>query len=129
MNFILFYIVSQYKFLKEILDINPKVRFAAIYYDADYYSEMREGLKPFLSKEETEKSLRHAIVRMGSRKLLAQKTGDVHYCLGKYDNMCRITIPFGQGGIIMCTTEIDAKYDMIAEKIIELRKNFEFLLA
>ena len=121
--------MSHNKFLKDILDINPKVRFAAVYYEADYYTEMREGLKPFLSEEETEKSLRHAIVRMGSRKLLAKKTGDVHYGLGKYDNMCRITIPFGQDGIIMCTTEIDAEYDMIAEKIIELGKKFEYLLA
>ena len=122
------YNMNHDEFLEEMLDINPKIRFAAVYYKGDYYTKMREGLKPFLNKKETEESMRYAHVRMISRNLLAHKAGDIRYALAKYNQMCRITIPFGKDGLIMFTTEPDAEYDMMAEKIFELGKKFEDLV-
>ncbi len=111
-----------------MLDINPKIRFAAVYCKGDYYTKMREGLKSFLNNEETEKSMRQAVVRMNSRKLLSHKVGDIHYGLGKYDKMSRVTIPFGKDGLIMISIDPDAECDGIAEKIIRIREKFEYLL-
>ena len=122
------YNVNHDEILEEMLDINPKIRFAAVYYKGEYYTKMREGLKPFLNKEETEVSMSQATVRMISRNLLAHKAGGIRYALEKYNLMCRITILFGKNGLIFFTTESDAEYDMIAEKIFKLRKKFEDLL-
>ena len=121
--------MSHDEFIEEILNINPKIRFVGIFYNGDYHTKIREGLKPLLNKEETQTSMRHAILRMSGRKLLAHKIGNTHYAMAKYDKMTRISISFGKDGLIMVTTENDAEYDPIAEKVLELRKKYEYLLS
>ena len=115
--------------VNKILKINPKIRFVGIYRKGDYSTKLRDGLESYLNEEETKESMKQAIVRMNTRKLLAHKIGRTHYAIAKYDKMSRITIPFGNDGLILITTESDAEHDPIGEKVLELRNNFEDLLS
>ena len=121
--------MDHYEFMELILNINSKIRFVGIYSKGDYYKKMRKGLKPFLSEEETEKSMRQAILRMKSRQLLVPKIGNIHYALAKYDKLSRITVQFGKDGLIMMSVDHDLEYDPITEKILEISKKHEHLFA
>jgi hypothetical protein len=111
--------------VNEIMKITPKIRFVGIYRKGDYSTKLRGGLQSYLNEEETKESMKQAIIRMNTRKLLAHKIGKTHYAIAKYDKISRITIPFGNDGLILITTESDAEYDPIGEKILDLRNSFE----
>ena len=55
---------------QEILKSNPKIRFAGIYHHSELTSCMREGTSPILTELESLTSIRGAVIRWGSRKLL-----------------------------------------------------------
>jgi len=111
--------------LDEVLDVDPKIRFALIYFEGESYKKLRKGVTSILDDQETEKSLRSAIVRMNSRKMLVRKTGAVHYALGKYEKFSRITIPYGKDGLILFTTDPDAEYDPISQRVIEIGNRYQ----
>ncbi len=96
------------KLVDEIMKINPKIRFVGIYRKGDYSTKLKEGLESYLNEEETKESMKQAIIRMNTRKLHAHKIGKTHYAIAKYDKISRITIPFGNDGLILITTESDA---------------------
>lgn len=117
--------VRFYEMLDEVLDVDPKIRFALIYFEGESYKKLRKGITSILDDQETEKSLRSAIVRMNSRKMLVHKTGTIHYALGKYEKFSRITIPYRKDGLILFTTDPDADYDPISQRVIEIGNRYQ----
>lgn len=109
------------QFVEGVLEINPKIRFAAIYFEGNFYSRLREGLTSFLSKEETEESMRHSVMRMKLRQKLTQRIGGIHYAMAKYDKTVRLTMPLGNDGLIMVSIETGSPFDNIAEEIIKFK--------
>ena len=61
------------QFCNEILKIDVKIRFTAIYDEGEFYHKMREGVNPYLTPEETENSLAEAVYRWSSRKKIGPK--------------------------------------------------------
>jgi len=71
------------QFCNEILKINDKIIFTAIYDEGEFYHKTREGLNPYLTSEETENSLVQAECRWASRKKDGLKIGEPIYANGK----------------------------------------------
>jgi hypothetical protein len=67
----------------EILKMDGKIRAAAIYDEGICYHKMRDGLKSYLTHEETEISLAQAVYRWASGKKMASKIGQPIYSIGK----------------------------------------------
>ncbi len=114
------------QFCNEILKINDKIRFTAIYDEGEFYHKMREGLDSYLTPEETENSLAQAVYRWASRKKAAPKLGEPIYSMAKYGKLYRITIPVGKAGLILVSTKLNVNVEEIVEKVRETRdKNYQ----
>ncbi len=114
------------QFCNEILKIDDKIIFTAIYDEGEFYHKAREGLEPYLTSEETENSLVQAEYRWASRKKVAPKIGEPIYAMAKYGKVYRITIPVGKAGLILVSTELNVNLEEIVEKVRETRdKNYQ----
>ena len=105
------------QFCDEILKMDDKIRATAIYDEGIFYHKMKDGLKSYLTQEETEISLAQAVYRWASRKKMAPKIGQPIYSMAKYERIYRITIPIGKAGLILVSTELNSNLEEIVEKI------------
>ena len=105
----------------EILKMDSKIRAAAIYDEGICYHKMQDGLKSYLTPEETEISLAQAVYRWASRKKMASKIGQPIYSMAKYERIYRVTVPVGKAGVILVSTELNSNLEEIVEKIREIQ--------
>jgi hypothetical protein len=108
---------------KEILTIDPKIRYAGVCDDTGEtkYGGQREGVKNLLSPEETKKSNLQALARWGLRNSLSSKVGEGKYAMAEYEKVKRITIPLEYNGhLLLITTEVDANHGRIIEHVLKL---------
>jgi hypothetical protein len=117
---------SPQDFLRHVLAIDTSIRFAGL---ADSkgtkaHHMYREGLKPLLSPEETDKSMLQAVIRNGMRSTLEDKIGECVYVLGVYKKVKRVTIPLHppvvkERGILMVSLDLDSDHDtVLAGKVL-----------
>ena len=52
------------------------------------------------------------------------KIGAPRFAMAQYGKVIRITIPLGNEGVILVTTELDVDVNKIVEEIIEIRTKF-----
>jgi len=109
------------QFCNEILKLDDKIRFVAIYDEGEFHHKMREGLDSYLTPKETENSLAQAEYRWASRKKEGLKIGEPIYAMAKYEKAYRITIPVGMAGLLVATTELTANVEEVVEKIRAMR--------
>lgn len=109
---------------KEILDLDPKVRFAAVCDDSGdiKYGGQRAGITNLLSPEETKRSNLQALARWSLRNSLSAKIGRGQYAMAVYDKIKRITIPLENDHLLLVTTEIDSNHNDIISKTLSLIK-------
>ena len=112
------------KICNNILDLDKKIRYVAIYDFGELYEKIRPGLKSYLSKEETEMSLSQAVYRWSTRKKISGKIGNPVFALAKYEKIIRITIPIGGAGLILISTELDVNLIEMLDKIIEIKNKY-----
>jgi hypothetical protein len=108
---------------KEILTIDPKIRYAGVCDDTGEtkYGGQREGVKNLLSPEETKKSNLQALARWGLRNSLSSKVGKGKYAMAEYEKVKRITIPLEYNGhLLLITTEVDANHERIIDHVLKL---------
>ena len=110
------------KLCKDILNLDPKVRFAGICDDSGEikYGGQREGIKNLLSAEETKKSNLQALARWGLRNALAAKTGKGRYAMAEYEKIKRITVPLENDHLLLVTTEVEADHRSIINNVLKL---------
>lgn len=110
------------KLCKEILDLDPKIRFAGICDDTGEikYGGQREGIKNLLSPEETKKSNLQALARWGLRNALAPKVGKGRYAMAEYEKIKRITIPLEDDDLLLVTTEVEVDHGKIINDVRKL---------
>ena len=113
-----------FTFTKNILDLDKSIRWVGII-DQDgiiIIEQYREGLKPFLTKEENQESAVNTITRHKTRKKYESKIGKITYTLGRYENLSRSTIPINENYYLLFTMDFDQyNFDkIIMEKIIPL---------
>jgi hypothetical protein len=110
------------KLSKDILNLDPKVRFAGICDDTGEikYGGQREGIKNLLSPDETKKSNLQALARWGLRNSLAPKTGKGRYAMAEYEKMNRITIPLENDHLLLITTEVEADHGKVIDGVLNM---------
>ena len=87
-----------YTFTKNILDSHKSIRWAGLIDKNGIIinEQYREGLKPFLTKEENQESAINTITRYKMRKKYEPKIGKLTYTFGRYENLTRSTIPINE---------------------------------
>src|SRR6187551_2335620 len=113
------------KLSKDILNLDPKVRFAGICDDTGEikYGGQREGIKNLLSPDETKKSNLQALARWGLRNSLAPKIGKGKYAMAEYEKVKRITLPLENYHLLLITTEVNADHINIIDNALKLLRS------
>jgi hypothetical protein len=112
------------KLCKDILSIDPNVRYAAVFDDTGElrYGGQREGISNLLSADETKRSNLQALARWGLRNALAPKIGKGIYSMTEYEKLKRITIPLENNSLLLITTETKADHPKIINSVLRLLK-------
>src|SRR3972149_9219729 len=110
------------KLCKEILDLDPKIRFAGVCDESGEikFGGQREGLDNLLTAEETKRSNLQALARWGLRNSLSSKVGKGKYAMAEYEKIKRITAPLDNDHLLLVTTEVDADHQNIIGKVLNL---------
>jgi len=80
----------------------------------------REGLKPFLTKEENEDYASHTMDRHRKRLKFQPKLGELEYALVKYESVNRAIIPINKNHYLLIAIDIEENDvdKIIMEKVI-----------
>ena len=106
----------------ELLSSHKSIRWVGITNeDGIQISEKyREGLKPFLTKEENEDYASHTMDRHKKRLKFQPKLGELEYALVKYESVNRAIIPINKNYYLLIAIDIvESDVDkIIMEKVI-----------
>jgi hypothetical protein len=111
------------KLCKEILDLDPKIRYAGVCDDTGEtkFGGQREGIENLLSSEETKRSNLQALARWALRNTLSPKVGKGRYAMAEYEKVKRITIPLDDNShLLLVTTEVNADHSRIIQQVLKL---------
>ena len=113
-------IIEYESFLNRLFNLDNNIRFVAV---ANKSGEvLAKGSKPntslFLSPEETQETLHHAITAWKSREKHYSKIGEGLYTLAVYEKLRRATIPLPSGNLLLVTIDNAGGKQQIMEKII-----------
>ena len=113
-------IIEYESFLNRIFNLDKNIRFVAV---ANNSGEiLAKGSKPniplFLSPEETQETLHHAITAWKSREKHYPKIGEGLYTLAVYEKLRRATIPLPSGNLLLVTIDNEGGQQQIMDKII-----------
>jgi len=110
------------KLCKEILDLDPKIRFAGVCDDTGEtkFGDQRDGVENLLSSEETKRSNLQALARWSLRNTLSSKVGKGKYAMAGYEKVKRITIPLEDNHLLLVTTEVNADHSRIIQQVLKL---------
>ncbi len=112
------------KICDEVLNCDNQIRYVGIYDYGELHDKMRTGISSYLTREETEISLSQAIYRWSTRKKTSSKIGKPIFAMAKYEKIFRITIPIGGAGLILISTELNAKVSEIVDKVLAIQSKY-----
>ncbi len=110
------------KLCSQIFEINPKIRFVAVY---DFWAEriaggMREGLDSHLEEKITVNSVNQALLRWKSRKTMEEWIGKTKYAMAEYEKVKRFTFYFNEDELLLISTEANVDNEFIIKSIKKL---------
>ena len=113
-------IIEYENFLHRLFDLDANIRFAAV---ANKSGEiLAKGSKSntnlFLTPEETQETILHAISAWSSREKHYDKIGEGLYTLAVYEKLRRATIPLPSGNLLLVTIDNAGGQQQIMEKIL-----------
>ena len=113
-------------FTKNILNSHKSIRWVSII-DQDGITineKFREGLKPFLSIEETHEFAKDSIARYKTRLKLESKMGKLAYLVRRHEKLTRSIIPINESYYLFLTIDFEENNfdEIIMEKILPLIK-------
>ena len=111
------------EFFDEVLSLDQSIRFTAIH-DGRFRAKYQKGIEGYFEKEEIKSSLIEAQSRWDSRNKMSFKIGAPKFAMAQYGKINRITIPLGNEGVILVTTELDVDVNKLVEGVIEIRTRF-----
>jgi hypothetical protein len=97
------YFSMQYEpIMKRIMDSDPNIRHCIV---ADTEGEIkavmhRDGIRNYLSDEETSESLKRAASSWKARKQLSSKIGPGQYAVAAFEKLTRMTFPAGENHLV-----------------------------
>ena len=106
--------------LNRLFNLDHCIRFAAVTNKSGEI--LAKGSKPetklFLSPEETQETIHHAISAWSSREKHYDKIGEGLYTLAVYEKLRRATIPLPSGNLLLVTIDNAGGQQQIMEKIL-----------
>ena len=118
-----YYLSMNYeKFCSEILECEPKIRFATVYDEwADHVAGgLRSGVDNLLSVHQEKELVNLSILDWKARKEMSKSLGKTKYTLGEYDKVKRFSFYLGDDHLLLVSSEKDSSTDKIVEKVIEI---------
>ena len=115
---------SEYgEFFNQVLGLDQNIRFVAIH-DGQFKAKYRTETIGYFEDEEIKSSWSEAQSRWDSRKKLSFKIGEPKFAMARYGKINRITIPLGNEGVILVTTELGVNVDKLVDGVVESRSKF-----
>jgi hypothetical protein len=94
------------EFSKNILSIDPDIRFAGIMDKSGYLyaGGIREGLEGYLHGKNNETSFAQSAYIVGLRKIFSSELGNLRYIVYNYDKVKLFSLPVGENILVFSTT-------------------------
>ncbi|MBT5200757.1 MAG: hypothetical protein HOK63_07090 [Thaumarchaeota archaeon] len=110
------------KFCSQILDADPKIRFATVYdeWASRAGGGMRNGVVNQLSEHAENELVNISILDWKARKDMSKWLGLAKYTLVEYDKVKRFSFYLGDDHLLLVSTEKDTNTDSIVEQVIKL---------
>ena len=107
-------------FLNRLFNLDKNIRFVAVANKSgDILAKAtKSDTNLFLSPDETQETIHHAITAWKSREKHYPKIGDGLYTLAVYEKLRRATIPLPSGNLLLVTIDNAGGKQQIMEKII-----------
>ncbi len=109
-------------FCSQILDSNPKIRFATVYdqWAVRAGGGLRKGLTSILSEHKENELVTLAILDWQSRKEVSKWLGKTKYTLAEYDEVKRFSLYLGDDHLLLVSAEKEVDTDKVVDTIIKL---------
>lgn len=109
-------------FCSQILDADPKIRFAAVYdeWATQVAGGLREGLTSLLSEKSQQELVNASIFDWKARKDMSKKLGIVKYTLAEYENVKRFSFYLGNEHLLLVSADKDQDTNKVVSEVIEL---------
>ena len=107
-------------FLNRLFNLDKNIRFVAVANKSgDILAKAtKSDTNLFLSPDETQETIHHAITAWKSREKHYPKIGDGLYTLAVYEKLRRATIPLPSGNLLLVTIDNAGGQQQIMDKII-----------
>jgi len=109
-------------FCSQILETDPKIRFAAVYDQWAFRVEggMREGLESLLSEHMENELVNLSIIDWKARKDTAKVLGKTKYAMAEYDAIKRFSFYLGDDHLLLVSAEKEVDTNVVVDKVIQL---------
>jgi hypothetical protein len=109
-------------FCKQILDADPKIRFATVYdeWAVKAGGGMREGIENLLSEHAENELVNISTLDWKARKDMSKWLGKTKYTLAEYDKVKRFSFYLGDDHLLLVSTEKDCDTHTVVDKVIQL---------
>ena len=110
------------KFCSQILDADPKIRFATVYdeWAVRVGGGMRKGVENLLSDHAEKELVNLSILDWKSRKDVSKWLGKTIYTLGEYDKVKRFSFYLGDDHLLLVSSEKDCDTNTVVDEVIRL---------
>lgn len=110
------------KFCSQILESNPKIRFASAYdgWAVCLGGGTRKGIENLLSPHAEKEMVSLSIMDWKARKEMAKWLGKTIYTLGEYEKVKRFSFYLGDDNLLLVSTEKDADTNQVVDEVIKL---------
>jgi len=110
------------KFCSQILDAEPKIRFATVYdeWATRVAGGMRKETENLLSERAENELVNLSILDWKARKDMSKWLGKTKYTLGEYDKVKRFSFYLGDDFLLLVSAEKDADTNVVVDQVIQL---------
>jgi hypothetical protein len=110
------------KFCSQILEADPKIRFATVYdeWAVKVGGGMRDGIENLLSEHAENELVNISTLDWKARKDMSKWLGKTKYTLAEYDKVKRFSFYLGDDYLLLVSTEKDCDTNTVVDKVIQL---------
>ncbi len=110
------------KFCLQILDAEPKIRFATVYdeWAVRLGGGIRDGVENLLSERAENELVNLSTLDWKARKDRSKWLGKTKYAMTEYDKIKRFSFYLGDDRLLLVSTEKDCDTNTVVDKVISL---------
>jgi len=110
------------KFCSQILDADPKIRFATVYdeWAVRAGGGIRDGVENLLSEHAENELVNISILDWKARKDMSKWLGKTKYTLAEYDKIKRFSFYLCDDYLLLVSAEKDSDTNVVVDEVIKL---------